>query len=69
MAYKRKSKKIRRQVDTVIAHVRSTFNNIRSANNTPDMEFIPVQFGGLFGQNEVLDKSMILEITEFEVSE
>ena len=27
MAYKRKSKKIKRQVDTVIAHVRSTFNN------------------------------------------
>jgi len=27
MAYKRKSKKIKRQVDTVIAHVKSTFNN------------------------------------------
>jgi len=27
MAYKRKSKKIKKQVDTVIAHVKSTFNN------------------------------------------
>ncbi|MFC1841707.1 30S ribosomal protein S11 [Candidatus Dependentiae bacterium] len=27
MAYKRKSKKIKRQIDTVVAHVKSTFNN------------------------------------------
>jgi len=27
MAYKRKTKKIKKQVDSVIAHVRSTFNN------------------------------------------
>ena len=27
MAYKKKSKKVKRQVDSVIAHVRSTFNN------------------------------------------
>ena len=27
MAYKRKSKKIKKQVDTAIAHVKSTFNN------------------------------------------
>lgn len=27
MAYKRKSKKIKKQIDSVIAHVKSTFNN------------------------------------------
>ena len=27
MSYKKKSKKIKRQVDVVVAHVRSTFNN------------------------------------------
>jgi len=27
MAYKRKSKKIKKQIDSVVAHVKSTFNN------------------------------------------
>jgi len=27
MAYKRKSKKVKKQIDSVIAHVKSTFNN------------------------------------------
>jgi len=36
MAYKRKSKKIKKQVDTVIAHVKSTFNNTIITITTTD---------------------------------
>jgi len=36
MAYKKKSKKSKRQVDSAIAHVRSTFNNTLVAITTTD---------------------------------
>lgn len=36
MAYKKKSKKVRRQVDSAIVHVKSTFNNTLVAVTTMD---------------------------------
>jgi len=35
MAYKKKTKKIKRQVDSVVAHVTSTFNNTLVSITTP----------------------------------
>lgn len=35
MAYKKKSKKIKRQVDSVVAHVKSSFNNTIVSITTP----------------------------------
>ncbi len=40
MAYKKKSKKIKRQVDSVIVHVRSTFNNTLVAVTTMEGDVI-----------------------------
>ena len=36
MAYKKRSKKLKRQVDSVIANVRSTFNNTLVSITTPE---------------------------------
>lgn len=36
MAYKKKSKKVKRKVDSVIAHIKSTFNNTLVAITTTD---------------------------------
>lgn len=36
MAYKKKSKKVRRHVDTAVVHVRSTFNNTLVSVTTPE---------------------------------
>ncbi len=36
MAYKKKSKKIKRQVETAVVHVRSTFNNTLVSITTPE---------------------------------
>ncbi|KKP29601.1 MAG: 30S ribosomal protein S11 [candidate division TM6 bacterium GW2011_GWF2_30_66] len=49
MAYKRKSKKIKRQVDTVIAHVRSTFNNTMITVTTLDGDVLLSGSAGRMG--------------------
>jgi len=36
MAYKKRSKKIKRHIDSVVAHVRSTFNNTLVSIATPE---------------------------------
>ena len=36
MVYKKKSKKTKRKIDSVVAHVKSTFNNTLVAITTPD---------------------------------
>lgn len=40
MAYKKKSKRVRRNVETAIAHVKSTFNNTLVSITTPDGEVL-----------------------------
>lgn len=49
MAYKKKSKKVKRQVDTVIAHVRSTFNNTLVTITTPDGDVLLAGSAGRLG--------------------
>lgn len=49
MAYKRKSKKTRKQVDTVIAHIRSTFNNTMITITTLDGDVLLSGSAGKLG--------------------
>jgi len=46
MAYKKKTKKAKRQVDTVIAHVKSTFNNTLVSITTVDGDILLSSSGG-----------------------
>jgi small subunit ribosomal protein S11 len=49
MAYKKKSKKTKRQVDTVVAHVRSTFNNTIVSITTLDGDVLLNSSAGRLG--------------------
>lgn len=49
MAYKKKSKKVKRQVDSAIAHVRSTFNNTMVTITTPDGDVLMSGSSGKLG--------------------
>lgn len=49
MAYKKKTKKIKRQVDTVVAHVKSTFNNTLVTITTIDGDVLLGSSGGKLG--------------------
>lgn len=49
MAYKKKTKKVKRQVDTVIAHVRSSFNNTLVTITTPDGDVLLAGSAGKLG--------------------
>jgi small subunit ribosomal protein S11 len=49
MAYKKKSKKQRRQIDLAIVHVKSTFNNTLVSVATPDGEIITRGSAGKLG--------------------
>ena len=49
MAYKKKSKKQKRQVDTAVAHVRSTFNNTMVTITTPEGDVLLSGSSGALG--------------------
>ncbi len=49
MAYKKKSKKLKKQVDSVIAHVRSTFNNTTVSITTMGGDVLLTGSGGKLG--------------------
>jgi len=49
MAYKKKSKKLKKQVDSVIAHVRSTFNNTTVSITTTGGDVLLASSGGKLG--------------------
>jgi small subunit ribosomal protein S11 len=49
MAYKKKAKKTKRQVDSVIAHVKSTFNNTTVCITTLDGDVLLSGSAGRFG--------------------
>lgn len=49
MAYKKKTKKVKRQVDTVVAHVKSTFNNTLVTITTLDGDVLLGSSGGKLG--------------------
>jgi len=43
-----------------------TYDNMRQTNK--GLEYIPSQFGGIFGQQVILSQSIVMEITNFEVT-
>ncbi|MDP3889459.1 MAG: 30S ribosomal protein S11 [bacterium] len=49
MAYKKKSKKAKRQVDSVVAHIKSTFNNTIVSITTLDGDVFFMGSAGKFG--------------------
>lgn len=49
MAYKKKSKKVKRNVDSVIAHVKSTFNNTQVTITTLDGDVVSSSSAGRLG--------------------
>lgn len=49
MAYKKKSKKQKRHVESAVAHVRSTFNNTLVTITTPEGEVLMRGSGGKLG--------------------
>ena len=49
MPYKKKLKKVKRKVDTVIAHIRSTFNNTMVSVTTPEGDVLLQSSSGRLG--------------------
>lgn len=49
MAYKKKSKKVKRRVDSAIAHVKSSFNNTLVSITTPEGDVILRNSAGRLG--------------------
>jgi small subunit ribosomal protein S11 len=49
MAYKKKAKKAKRQVDTAVAHIKSTFNNTLVSITTPDGDVLLRNSSGRLG--------------------
>jgi small subunit ribosomal protein S11 len=49
MAYKKKSKKVKRQLDLVIAHVKSSFNNTLVSITTTDGDVVLASSSGKLG--------------------
>lgn len=52
-------------LELYLQRVNATFQNIRKTRE--GLAYTPAQFGGLFGQQEVANQSVVLELTEFEV--
>ncbi len=48
-----------------MGQVKGTYDNLRAQNSK--VEYIPPQFGGLFGQRKVLENDMVLELIDFEI--
>lgn len=48
-----------------LQRVNATFDSIRKVR--AGYEYTPAQFGGLFGQAQVANTGIVLEVTEFEV--
>lgn len=53
--------------EVYLQQVKGTYDAIRAARL--DMTYYPPQFGGLFGQQQVISEVVVLEITDFEVHE
>lgn len=45
--------------------VRTTYDQIRATNE--GLTYIPIQFGGIFGQNLIAQQSIVMELTDFKV--
>lgn len=51
--------------EVYLQRVNATFDRIRKTRQS--LSYTPAQFGGLFGQSEVANTGIVLEITDFEV--
>lgn len=51
--------------EVYMRQVRGTYDNFRAENNSVD--YIPPQFGGLFGQRKVLEGELVLELIDFDI--
>jgi hypothetical protein len=49
-----------------LQQVKGTYDAVRYKRRS--MDYIPAQMGGIFGQKEVIDSGLVLEITEFEIT-
>jgi hypothetical protein len=52
-------------LEVYLLQVKGAFDSIRTERR--DMDYIPPQFGGPFGQLEVLNEAVVLEIIDFEI--
>lgn len=52
-------------MEVYLRRVGSTYEGIRKTRE--GLAYTPAQFGGVFGQQEVANSGVVLEITEFEV--
>lgn len=52
-------------MELYLQQVKSVFDNIRY--QTRGFEYVPAQMGGIFGQRQVLEETLVLELTDFEV--
>jgi hypothetical protein len=52
-------------LEIYLLQVKSAYDNIRSQRL--ELDYIPPQLGGFFGQYEVMQEQVVLEITDFEV--
>ena len=46
--------------------VRSAYDNIRKTST--GLDYTPLQFGGVFGQQIVANQGLVLELTEYEIN-
>jgi hypothetical protein len=52
--------------EVYLQQVKGTFDRIRTERI--GMSYIPPQMGGYFGQKDVIDENIVLELTDFEVT-
>jgi hypothetical protein len=52
-------------MEIYLLQIKGTFDNIRAERR--EMDYIPPQFGGPYGQLDVLNEVVTLEIIDFEV--
>ena len=45
--------------------VTGTTENIRQSNR--GLDYIPAQYGGIFGQQTIIEEGLVMEVTTFEV--
>jgi hypothetical protein len=52
-------------MEIYVRQVQATYDAIRQSNL--DKDYIPSQFGGIFGQGVISNSGYVLEVTEFDI--
>lgn len=50
-----------------LQQVKATYDGIRAGRLS--LSYYPAQFGGIFGQSDIINEAVVLELTDFEVGE